>query len=76
MRKADYHGHPLEKNVSGCCVFTGEDRAEEDRVRKQRDEQRAYLMKQMEEKKQKKDMEKKQDFLYDQQRMAITRAVD
>ena len=76
MRKADYFTPTVMKNSSGAQAFTGEDHEEEERLKRQRAEQREYLMKQMEEKKQKKAIEKRQDFLYDQQRLAITIQVD
>ena len=76
MRKADYFTPTIIAQSSGCNAFQGEDHEEENRIRRQREEQRSYLLQQMEEKKQMKLMEKKQDFLYDQQRLAITRAVD
>ena len=51
MRKADYFTPTVNPCVSGAVAFQGEDHEEEERVRKQRAEQREYLMKQMEEKK-------------------------
>ena len=44
MRKADYFPPTVEKNVSGCVAFTGEDHEEEDRKRAQAAEQRLYLL--------------------------------
>ena len=68
MRKADQHqGLPtfavcqysaahVRPDASGCTNFQGEDHDEEDRKKRMATEQKAYLLKQMEEKKQKKAM--------------------
>ena len=76
MRKAEYHGDALTTNVSGCVTFKGEDHPEEDRKRAHQAQQREYLLRQMEEKKQKKEMEKKMDMLYDKQRIAVMEEVN
>ena len=76
MRKADYFPPTVEKNVSGCVAFTGEDHEEEDRKRAQAAEQRLYLLQQMEENRAKKELEKKQNMLYDKQRIAINDQVN
>ena len=71
MRKAEYHGDALRKDISGCVTFAGEDHPEDARRKAHVAEQREYLLKQIEEKKQKKEMEKKMDMLYDKQRLAV-----
>ena len=73
MRKAEYFACTTPQQPSGAQYFTGEDKDEENRKRAHQKEQREYLFRQMEENKQKKALEKKQDALYDQQRLAITR---
>ena len=73
MRKADYFKEAVIPQSSGCLVFRGEDDEEERRKKAHQMEQREYLQRQIEEKRQKKEIEKKQDWLYDQQRLAITR---
>ena len=77
MRKADQHqGLPtfsicqyqtahVRKDLSGCTSFQGEDHTEEDRKKAQAAEQKAFLLKQIEEKKQKKAMIRAQDLQYD-----------
>lgn len=77
MRKADQHqglstfsvcqygpAH-VRKDVSGCTTFQGEDDGAEARKKAQAAEQKAYLLKQIEEKKQKKAMVRAQDMQYD-----------
>ena len=76
MRKADYFPPSVTTNVSGCVGFRGEDHEEEDRKRQQAAEQRAYLLQQMEENKAKKELEKKQNLMYDKQRVAINEQVN
>ena len=76
MRKADYFPASVTTNVSGCVGFRGEDHEEEDRKRSQAAEQRAYLLQQMEENQAKKDLEKRQNMMYDKQRVAINEEVN
>ena len=80
MRKADqhqgvYYAAHVRKDVSGCTTFQGEDHDDHERKKRQQAEQREYLNQQMEEKKQKHAMIKRQDELYDKQRLAVTEAV-
>ena len=77
MRKADQHqGLPtfavcqyqpahLRPDASGCTNFQGEDHGELDRKKSMYAEQKAYLLKQMDEKKQKKAMLREQDLNFD-----------
>ena len=76
MRKADYFAPTVKADVSGCTFFRGEDHEEEDRKRAHQQEQREYLMRQMEENKHKKNFNHKTDMMYDTQRMVMTRQVD
>ena len=76
MRKADYFRDGKVNHVSGCVAFRGEDHEEEDRKRQHIMEQREYLLKQMEENRAKKELEKNQNLLYDRQRQAVTDQVN
>ena len=71
MRKADYLPQPVRGDSSGLTFFDGEDHDELDRKRRFQEEQRAYLLMQMEQNKQKKELEHKQNMLYDKQRLAV-----
>ena len=51
MRKADYLPQPVRNDASGCTFFDGEDHDELDRKRRFQEEQRAYLLMQMEQNK-------------------------
>ena len=55
MSKSDYFNQWDPNNnvphISGCVQFTGEDRQEDSRVKRQIEEHRAYLFKQIEENK-------------------------
>ncbi|CDW76902.1 UNKNOWN [Stylonychia lemnae] len=69
-REVLHYKHPEDRpDLSGCTYFDGEDNGEEQRRRKLQQENREFLMKQMEEKKWKQDFEKKQDQMFDQQRL-------
>jgi hypothetical protein len=58
-REVINYTHPADrKGISGCTVFDGEDLTEEQRKKELQKQQRDYLKMQMEEKKQKKDVEK------------------
>ena len=59
MRKADYFEPAVKPQVSGCVFFRGEDLEEEERKKAHQLEQKNYLLRQMEENKQKKDLEKR-----------------
>ena len=76
MRKADYFPPTVAPKVSGCVAFRGEDHEEEARKKAQQAEQREYLLKQMEQNKMKKDLQKKQDLAYDNQRLAVNEQVN
>ena len=76
MRKADYFAPTVRPNISGCVQFQGEDLGEEERIRANQRANKEALSMQIEENNQKRNFEKRQDFLYDQQRLAVTRAVD
>ena len=76
MRKADYFPPTVEKNISGCTFFRGEDDDELARKHRHAHEQKMNLLRQMEENKQRKEMEKRNDYLYDMQRLAVTDAVN
>ena len=53
-REVLHYQHPADRpNISGCTFFDGEDQVEEERKRKLQQENREFLIKQMEEKKQK-----------------------
>tara|TARA_B110001450_G_C17384504_1_gene385081 strand:- start:295 stop:516 length:222 start_codon:yes stop_codon:yes gene_type:complete len=71
MRKADYFPDQVKSQSSGCVWFRGEDDEEESRKKQQAAAQKSYLLKQMEENQAKKELEKKQNKLYDDQRIAI-----
>ena len=71
MRKADYFEPAVKPQVSGCVFFRGEDLEEEQRKKQHQAEQKAYLLRQMEENKQKKELEAKQNSMYDMQRLAV-----
>ena len=59
-REAFHYQHPDDrKDISGCTFFDGEDAVEEARRRKQQQDNREFLMKQMEEKRQKQELEKR-----------------
>lgn len=61
-REVIHYKHPSERpNLSGCTYFDGEDNGEEMRRRKAQMENREYLMKQMEEKKMKKELQRTAD---------------
>ncbi len=58
-REVINYTHPDNRNgISGCTVFDGEDLTEEARKKQQKKDQHEYLKMQMEEKKQKKIIEK------------------
>ena len=59
MRKADYFEPAVKPQVSGCVFFRGEDHEEEERKKAHQLEQKNYLLRQMEENKQKKALEKR-----------------
>ena len=71
-----YYPAHVRKDASGCTSFQGEDPDAEDRKKKQAAEQREYLSKQIEEKKQKKAMSRAQDMAFDHQRVAVANAVN
>ncbi len=61
-REVIHYSHPADrKDLSGCTFFDGEDHSEEERKRQMQKEQREWLLQQMEEKKQAKELEKKQN---------------
>ena len=61
-REVIHYQHPADRpNISGCTFFDGEDHQEEERRRKLQQENKEFLIKQMEEKKQKQDLEKRQN---------------
>ena len=76
MRKADYFQPEVKPQVSGCVEFRGEDRGEWDRIKDNQKSTRAALFMQMEENKQKAYLNKKQDWLFDQQRLAVANATE
>ena len=77
MRKADYHRPDIvEPKTSGCTFFRGEDHGYEARQKAHQKEQQLALLMQMEENKAKKELEKKQNMLYDAQRLAVADAVN
>ena len=76
MRKADYYPPHVRKDCSGCTTFQGEDHENENRKKAHQAEQKAWLIQQMEEKKQFIAMKKQQDMLYDKQRLAVNEAVN
>ena len=61
-REVLHYTHPTERpDISGCTFFDGEDQTEEARKRQQQQDQKAWLLVQMEEKKHKVELEKKQN---------------
>ena len=48
MRKSDYLPQPVRSEFSGCTYFNGEDHDEENRKKRHQEEQREYLLMQME----------------------------
>ena len=61
-RETIFYEHPKQRwDLSGCTVFDGEDQQEEKRRQANQKIQREWLQQQMEEKKNKKQMEKEMD---------------
>jgi hypothetical protein len=61
-REVIHYQHPADRpNISGCTFFDGEDHSEENRRKKAQQENREYLMRQMEEKKMKKELQRTAD---------------
>ena len=61
-REVIHYQHPADRQgISGCNFFDGEDLTEEERKRQLQKQQKEWLMQQMEEKKQMKEIQKQQD---------------